>query len=52
MTKTPERVIELAVKRMLPGNSLGRAIIKKLKVYKGSEHRHEAQKPEVLEIKI
>ncbi len=48
----PERVFELAVKRMLPGTRLGRAMIKKLKVYAGSEHKHQAQMPEVLELNI
>ena len=48
----PERVIELAVKGMLPKNSLGRSMYKKLKVYKGTEHEHQAQKPEVLELDI
>lgn len=48
----PTKVIEVAVKGMLPKNSLGRAMFKKLKVYKGSEHEHQAQKPEVLEINI
>ncbi len=43
--KKPEEVIYLAVKRMLPHNSLGRAMLKKLKVYRGSDHPHEAQKP-------
>ena len=51
MAKHPDRVITHAVKGMLPKNSLGRKMIKKLKVYTGSEHNHEAQKPEVLEIK-
>ena len=46
----PEKVIELAVKGMLPKNALGRAMIKKLKVYKGEKHPHEAQQPEVLEL--
>ena len=46
----PERVIETAVKGMLPKNPLGRAIFKKLKVYKGSEHPHTAQQPKVLDI--
>jgi large subunit ribosomal protein L13 len=41
--KDPGRVIELAVKGMLPHNSLGRAMFKKLKVYPGNEHRHQAQ---------
>ena len=48
--KHPERVIELAVKGMLPKNNLGRLMLKKLKVYAGPEHPHEAQKPEKLEI--
>ena len=52
LASKPERVIELAVKGMLPKNSLGRAMFKKLKVYKGSEHSHQAQKPEILEINI
>jgi len=47
----PERAIEIAVKGMLPKNPLGRAMFKKLKVYKGSEHPHTAQQPQVLEIK-
>ncbi|WP_352419154.1 50S ribosomal protein L13 [Proteiniborus sp.] len=50
MEKNPEKIISLAVKGMLPKNSLGRSMFKKLKVYKGSEHKHEAQKPEVYEI--
>jgi large subunit ribosomal protein L13 len=52
ISKFPERVIELAVKGMLPHNSLGRAMFKKLKVYKGAEHGHQAQKPEILEINV
>ena len=48
----PEKVIELAVKGMLPKNSLGRAMFKKLNVYKGTEHKHQAQKPEVLSLNI
>ena len=47
----PERVIELAVRGMLPKNSLGRAQLKKLKVYAGPEHPHSAQKPQPFEIK-
>lgn len=47
MEKNPEKIITLAVKGMLPKNSLGRQMFKKLKVYRGSEHDHEAQKPEV-----
>lgn len=48
--RSPERVLELAVKGMLPKNPLGRAMFKKLKVYAGSEHRHAAQQPQPLEI--
>ena len=51
LQKHPDRIITHAVKGMLPKNSLGRQMIKKLKVYTGSEHSHDAQKPEVLEIK-
>jgi len=47
----PERVIELAVKGMLPKNTLGRAQLKKLKVYAGPDHPHAAQKPQPFEIK-
>jgi len=50
LAKKPERVIRSAVKGMLPKNSLGRRQLKKLKIYAGSEHPHEAQKPEKLEI--
>ncbi len=46
----PERVIEIAVKGMLPKNPLGRAMYKKLKVYSGSEHPHTAQQPAPLDI--
>ena len=48
MDKKPERVLELAVKGMLPKGPLGRTMIKKLHVYAGPEHNHAAQKPEVL----
>ena len=48
MDKKPEKVIELAVKGMLPKGPLGRTMYKKLFVYAGAEHGHEAQKPEVL----
>ena len=48
MDKKPERVIELAVKGMLPKGPLGRSMIKKLHVYAGPEHNHAAHKPEVL----
>lgn len=52
MEKKPEEVTRLAVKGMLPKNALGRQMLKKLHVYAGSEHKHEAQKPEVLEFNI
>ena len=48
--RKPERVIELAVKGMLPRGPLGRAMYRKLKVYAGPEHNHMAQQPKVLEI--
>lgn len=48
LAKKPEKVVELAVKGMLPKGPLGRAMLKKLFVYAGAEHKHEAQKPEVL----
>ena len=44
----PERVIQSAVKGMLPGNRLGRAVLSKLRVYRGADHPHEAQKPKPL----
>jgi large subunit ribosomal protein L13 len=46
--RSPEKVIELAVKGMLPRNPLGRAMYRKLKVYAGKEHPHDAQQPEIL----
>ncbi|MCI5958318.1 MAG: 50S ribosomal protein L13 [Lachnospiraceae bacterium] len=48
LNKKPEQVIELAVKGMLPKGPLGREMFKKLHVYAGPDHKHEAQKPEVL----
>ena len=48
MKKKPEKVVELAVKGMLPKGPLGRAMIKKLHVYAGPEHAQQAQKPEAL----
>ncbi len=48
--KKPERIIETAVKGMLPKNPLGRAMFKKLKVYAGPSHQHQAQQPLALEI--
>jgi large subunit ribosomal protein L13 len=47
----PEEVIRLSVRGMLPKNALGRKMLKKLKVYKGSEHPHKAQMPETLDTK-
>jgi large subunit ribosomal protein L13 len=46
--RIPERIVEKAVKGMLPHNALGRQLFRKLKVYKGTEHPHAAQKPQVL----
>ena len=51
MAKKPEDVIRLAVKGVLPKGPLGRSMITKLHIYAGPEHNHQAQKPEVLEIK-
>lgn len=48
--KHPERVVENAVERMLPKGPLGRKVFKKLKVYAGCEHPHEAQKPEIIDV--
>jgi len=50
MARKPERAIELAVKGMLPKGPLGRAMFRKLKVYAGTEHKHTAQQPQLLEI--
>ena len=50
LDKHPERVIEIGVKGMLPKNPLGRAMYRKLKVYKGAEHPHAAQQPQTLDI--
>jgi large subunit ribosomal protein L13 len=50
LAKHPERAIEIAVKGMLPKNPLGRAMYRKLKVYKGAEHPHTAQQPQVLNL--
>lgn len=50
LARRPEALIMRAVKGMLPHNTLGASMLKKLRVYKGAEHPHEAQKPEPLEI--
>ena len=51
LKKKPEDVLKIAVKGMLPKNSLGRMMLKKLKIYAGSDHPHEAQTPRSLDIK-
>lgn len=50
MEKHPERIIEMAVRRMLPKTRLGRAMFKKMKVYCGSKHEHQAQQPVALDL--
>ena len=50
LQKAPERVIEHAVRGMMPSNPLGRSMMKKLKIFAGPEHRHAAQQPKTLEI--
>ncbi|WP_217608757.1 uL13 family ribosomal protein, partial [Bacillus sp. GbtcB15] len=50
-TNYPEKMLELAIKGMLPKGSLGRQMAKKLHVYAGSEHPHQAQQPEVYELR-
>ena len=50
LEKAPERVIQSAVKGMLPKNSLGRQMMRKLRVFAGPEHTHEAQQPQALEL--
>ena len=50
MTRRPEKVIELAVKRMLPKSAMGENMFKKLKVYRGTNHKHAAQQPEKIEL--
>ncbi len=51
LEKNPEKAMTLAIKGMLPHNSLGRAQLKKLRVYAGNEHENQAQKPEIWEVK-
>ena len=48
--RLPERIVEKAIKGMLPHNALGRQLFRKLKVYKGSEHPHAAQQPQTLKL--
>jgi len=50
MTKKPEKVIELAVRRMLPKNKLGMKMLTRLKIYRGPDHEHQAQRPEKIEL--
>jgi large subunit ribosomal protein L13 len=50
LAKAPERIIEIAVKGMLPKGPLGRAVFRKLKVYTGTAHPHAAQQPELIDI--
>jgi len=50
MARKPERVVELAVRRMLPKNRMGRKVFKKLKVYRGPVHEQQAQRPEKIEL--
>ena len=50
MARKPEKVVELAVRRMLPKNKLARKMLKKLKVYRGPDHEHHAQNPEKIEV--
>ena len=52
LAERPERLLEIAIKGMLPKNTLGRQMYRKLKVYSGAEHPHAAQKPQNLEINI
>jgi large subunit ribosomal protein L13 len=48
--RIPERIVENAIKGMLPHNALGRQLFRKLKVYKGADHPHAAQLPQILEL--
>jgi large subunit ribosomal protein L13 len=50
MERKPEKVVEMAIRRMLPKNALGRKMLKKLKIYRGPEHDNHAQKPQKVEL--
>ena len=50
MARKPEKVVELAVRRRMPKSALGKQMLKKLKVYRGPEHEHQAQKPRKIEL--
>lgn len=52
LAEKPEKMVELAIKGMLPKNTLGRQMFRKLKVYSGPSHPHEAQKPETYELNV
>ena len=52
LQQTPERALEIAIKGMLPKNTLGRAMFRKLKVYAGAEHQHAAQQPKPLTLEL
>ena len=49
-SEKPEKVVQLAVRRMLPKNKLGRNMLKRLKVYAGADHPHEAQSPQTVTV--
>lgn len=51
LERNPERAVEMAVRGMIPHNRLGRQVLKKLRVYRGAEHPHQAQRPETWEFK-
>ena len=50
--KKPEKVLTIAIKGMLPHNKLGRAMLKKLRVYAGAEHPHQAQNPQIMKMRV
>jgi large subunit ribosomal protein L13 len=50
MAKKPEKVVEMAVERMLPKNAIGKRMLKKLKIYRGGEHEHAAQNPQAIKL--
>lgn len=50
LARRPEKIVELAVRRMLPKNRMGRDLLTKLKIYRGNEHPHQAQQPKELKI--
>ena len=50
MASRPEKAMELAIKGMVPDNTIGRAALTRLRIYKGSDHKHQAQKPEAFEL--